>query len=112
MSLQDRPDGPASRGDDAGKVRRRGSGARFTNLDQWLLTLIEKVPGWRSLMSAEDIWLVEHRLTGAALRELADETKLTQAGVRARLYGEGHGRIRRGGVIGQLNRTLKRRHRA
>lgn len=78
-----------------------------TRLDQALLQLVHDVPGWRTVVTAADADLLERRLEGATLRQLAQAYHLTVAGVRVHLYGVGHGGVRHGGVLGCL-RSLNR----
>jgi predicted transcriptional regulator len=79
-----------------------------TGLDQILMALVEQTPEWRSALSAEDAMLVERRLRGATLEEIGAAFGMTRAGIRRRLYGEGHGALRKGGALGSLRRMHRR----
>lgn len=82
-----------------------------TRLDRILMALVGQTPEWCSALSAEDRTLVEKRLGGATLEEIGEQFGLTRAGVRSRLYGVGHGAIRRGGVLGSLRRVHREERR-
>ena len=79
-----------------------------TNLDRMIIALLERIPDWREILPAEDVELVEQRLAGASLRKIAEASQLTPPGVRVRLYGEGYGGNRSGGVLGRLRTCLRR----
>jgi len=79
-----------------------------TRLDQALLRILQDVPDWGTVLAQADAHLLQRRLEGATLSQLATDSHLTVPGVRFRLYGAGHGGVRRGGVLGCL-RTRGRR---
>lgn len=75
-----------------------------TGLDATLLRLVEARPDWRQYLDPRELLLVERRLNGASLRQLAGEFGCTAPGVRVRLFGEGHGLVRRGGILWRLRK--------
>lgn len=80
-------------------------------LDQYLMGLVERFPTWRSVLPPQEAELVEARLAGLSLTDLAERAGLTVAGLRHRLYGGGAGLKRRGGALGRLQaawRALRR----
>lgn len=79
-----------------------------TTLDDALFRLLGAHPEWLSHLAPSDVDLVMRRWRGASFRELGELAGLTPSGVRVRLYGRGHGRVRSGGVLGKL-RGLARR---
>lgn len=83
-----------------------------TPLDEVLFRLLDLHPEWSSFLSPEDAEMLLRRRQGASLKELAAQAGLTVAGVRLRLYGEGHGRVRTGGVLGRLRGLTRRERRA
>lgn len=81
-----------------------------TPLDEALFRLMDAHSDWARALSAADADLLMRRRQGATLPELAVEEGLTPAGVRFRLYGTGHGRVRQGGILGKL-RGIRMRER-
>ncbi|MGE5676015.1 MAG: hypothetical protein ACM3XM_19430 [Mycobacterium leprae] len=79
-----------------------------TELDALLFALMERNPEWTELLTADEVQMVLLRQQGASLERIAAGWGMTKAGVRLRLYGNGCGKRRSGGVLGQL-RNLDRR---
>lgn len=73
-----------------------------TQLDEMLFRLMDAHPDWKFRLAPDDADLLLRRRQGASLRDLGERVGMTVAGVRARLYGEGCGLMRSGGVLGKL----------
>lgn len=86
----------------------------MTKLDKAIFGLLDANPTWIYALPVPDQQLVHRRRSGATFRELALDLALTPAGVRLRLYGEGAGLRRHGGVLGRLHGMVlqERRRRA
>jgi hypothetical protein len=84
-----------------------------TTLDEALFRLLDAHPDWISRLAPADADLLLRRRQGASLRALGALSGLTPAGVRARLYGQGCGRlVRSGGVLGKLRGLAMQERRA
>lgn len=80
----------------------------MTPLDEAIFHLLDEHPGWIACLAPADADLVRRRREGASLLELALAAGLSTGGVRTRLYGQGRGQIRSGGVLGRLRGLAQR----
>lgn len=83
-----------------------------TPLDEVLFRLMDEHPGWAACLAPEDACLLRRRRQGASLKELGAGLGMTVPGVRRRLYGDGCGQRRSGGVLGKLRGLAMRERRA
>lgn len=80
-----------------------------TALDEALFRLMDAEGTWATVLTEKEIQLLLLRKSGSTLETLAAHAGLSVCGVRRLLYGDGRGRVRRGGVFGRLRGLAQKR---
>lgn len=73
-----------------------------TRLDEALFALADAHPEWVQSLSQEQQHILLLRRQGVRLHQIAAEYGLSKAAIRSRLYGEGMGLKRAGGILGHF----------